>query len=122
MTELLVRPKAELGTFEAALWYGGKRAGLGAAFCKRCEEYSSALASRPCSSLSSRTMCGALLGCFPFGVFFLLEDERAARRDGSSSVKDLKNFESEHRIARVRRPASLPAHLPSRGDCRSKRR
>ena len=35
MTELRVRPEAELDIFEAALWYERERDGLGAAFLQR---------------------------------------------------------------------------------------
>jgi plasmid stabilization system protein ParE len=78
MTELLVRPEAELDTYEAALWYEGEKTGLGAAFLQAVRRVFLRIGESP---LQFPAVMGdvrrALLGRFPFGVFFFLEGERA---------------------------------------------
>jgi hypothetical protein len=78
MTELVVRPEAELDTFEAALWYEGEKAGLGAAFLQAVRGVFLRIGESPLQfPVVADNVRRALLGRFPFGVFFLLEGERA---------------------------------------------
>jgi hypothetical protein len=62
MTGLLVRPEAEMDIFEAASWYEREQEGLGVRFVSRV---------RPLVTADIRR---ALLGQYPFGVFFFIDD------------------------------------------------
>jgi toxin ParE1/3/4 len=75
MTDLRVRPEAEIDAFEAASCYEREREGLGSAFLARLA-WSSIVSRLPMLfPLVTRDVRRALLGRFPFGVLFV--DERA---------------------------------------------
>jgi len=78
MTELLVRPEAEVDVFEAASWYEREREGLGSAFLARVRRVFTRIESGPLQfPLVTTDIRRALLGRFPFGVFFLVDDHAA---------------------------------------------
>jgi hypothetical protein len=71
MTNLGVRPEAEIDAFEAALWYESERPGLGIEFLDAVRE---AFRHFP---MVSADVLRVMLHRFPFGVFFFVEDDRA---------------------------------------------
>lgn len=74
MTELRVRPEAELDAFEAALWYEGERDGLGAVFLQALRKVFSRIESTPQQfPLVTGDIRRAMLRRFPSGVFFYVE-------------------------------------------------
>jgi plasmid stabilization system protein ParE len=78
MTELLVRPEAEVDAFEAASWYEREREGLGSAFLARVRRVFKRIESGPLQfPLVMADIRRALLGRFPFGVFFFVDDQAA---------------------------------------------
>jgi hypothetical protein len=78
MTELRVRPEAEVDTFEAALWYEGERNGLGAVFLQALRGVLARIEIGPLQfPLVTADIRRALLGRFPFGVFFFVEGQGA---------------------------------------------
>ncbi len=81
MTELRVRPEAELDAFEAALWYEGEREGLGAVFLQGLRKVFARIEHGPLQfPLITADIRRAILSHFPFGVFFF------ADRDTSTVV------------------------------------
>jgi len=78
MTELSVRPEAEVDAFEAATWYEREREGLGSAFLRRLRRVFGRIENGPLQfPLVTADIRRALLGRFPFGVFFFVEDDVA---------------------------------------------
>lgn len=78
MTELHVRPEAEVDAFEAASWYERERVGLGSAFLARLERVFTRIESGPLQfPLVMADVRRALVGRFPFGVFFFVDDHAA---------------------------------------------
>jgi plasmid stabilization system protein ParE len=78
MTDLRVRPEAELDAYQAALWYDNERPGLGAAFLHAVRRAFARIAERPLQfPVVHGDVRRALLGRFPFGVFFFVEGEEA---------------------------------------------
>jgi len=69
MTELHVRPEAEVDAFEAASWYEREREGLGSAFLARLGWVFNRIENGPLQfPLVTADVRRALLGRFPFGV------------------------------------------------------
>jgi hypothetical protein len=78
MIELRVRPEAELDVFEAAAWYERERTGLGVAFVQTIRRVFSRIERAPLQfPLVTTDVRRAILGRFPFGIFFFVE-ERAS--------------------------------------------
>jgi len=76
VSELLVRPEAELDAFEAAAWYERERQELGTTFLKDLGRTFGRIQRRPLQfPLVTADVRRALLGGFPFGVFFFVEDD-----------------------------------------------
>jgi len=78
MARLVVRPEAELDAHEAGVWYEAEQRGLGLRFLA---EASAAFARIEEGPLQFPLVLGgvrrAILHRFPFGVFFVLEDDVA---------------------------------------------
>ena len=76
MTELRVRPEAEVDAFQAASWYERETEGLGSAFLAGLRRVLDRIEGRP---LQFPVVAGdvrrALLARFPFAVFFFVEGE-----------------------------------------------
>ncbi len=73
---LRVRPEAEQDMFEAALWYEGERAGLGARFLDSVRRVFLRIQEAPEQfPVVAEDIRRALVGRFPFGVFFFAESE-----------------------------------------------
>lgn len=78
MPRLHVRREAELDTLEAATWYDGERRGLGNEFLGELRVTLSRIEEGPARfPIVFREVRRAILRRFPFGVFFVLEAERA---------------------------------------------
>ena len=78
MTPLLVRPEAEVDAFEAASWYEREREGLGSDFLARVRRVFTRIESGPLQfPLVMADIRRALLGRFPFAVFFFVDDRAA---------------------------------------------
>ena len=78
MTKLVVRPEAELDTYEAALWYESERPGLGLAFLQAVRAVFARMTEAPLQfPVVAADVRRALLARFPFGVFFVVAGERA---------------------------------------------
>lgn len=78
MSRLEVRPEAELDALEAALWYDGEREGLGTEFLAALRATLARVEEGPRRfPLVFREFRRAILQRFPFGVFFIVEDELA---------------------------------------------
>jgi plasmid stabilization system protein ParE len=76
MTELRVRPEAELDAFEAALWYESERKGLGAAFLQTMRRLFERIMTSPLQfPLVSADVRRAMMARYPFGVFFYVEEK-----------------------------------------------
>jgi hypothetical protein len=76
MTPLRVRPEAEIDAFEATLWYEGERPGLGGELLDAVREVFGHVAASPNRfPIVSENVRRALLRRFPFGVFFVVEDD-----------------------------------------------
>jgi plasmid stabilization system protein ParE len=78
MARLTVRPEAELDTLEAASWYESERDGLGVEFLGELRATFARIEDGPQRfPLVFRDTRRAILHRFPFGVFFMMEEERA---------------------------------------------
>ena len=78
MTELVVRPEAELDTYEAALWYEGEKPGLGLSFLQAVRGLFARMKEAPLQfPVVAADVRRALLARFPFGVFFVVDGGRA---------------------------------------------
>lgn len=76
MTLLRVRPEAEIDAFEVALWYESERDGLGAEFLGAVREVFGHIERLPLRfPIVSDGIRRAMLRRFPFGVFFVLDEE-----------------------------------------------
>jgi len=74
MTELRVRPEAELDVFEAALWYEQERDGLGSVFLQALRRVLRRIEVSPRQfPLVATDLRRAILPRFPFGVFFYVD-------------------------------------------------
>lgn len=73
-----LRPEAEQDLAEAARWYEEQRRGLGREFLDEALSAFSAIAERPLAyAVVYGSLRRALLHRFPFGVFFLVDDDGA---------------------------------------------
>ena len=78
MPLLEVRPEAELDALEAASWYDGEREGLGSEFLVELRATFARIEEGPGRfPLVFMEFRRAILHRFPFGVFFIVEAERA---------------------------------------------
>jgi plasmid stabilization system protein ParE len=78
MPRLVVRPEAELDALEAATWYDGDRRGLADEFLSELRATFLRIEEGPVRfPVVFRDVRRAILRRFPFGVFFILETERA---------------------------------------------
>jgi hypothetical protein len=78
MKPLRVSPEAEIDAFEAALWYEGERAGLGGEFLGAVREVLNHIARLPNRfPIVFGTIRRAMLRRFPFGAFFVVEENQA---------------------------------------------
>jgi toxin ParE1/3/4 len=78
MTTVRVRPEAELDMFEAALWYEAERPGLGPAFLQAARFILGRIEEGPRQfPVVLADIRRAVLSRFPFGIFFVLEDDLA---------------------------------------------
>ena len=76
MKALRVRPEAEIDAFEAALWYESERIGLGGEFLGAVREVFGHVERFPNRfPIVSENTRRAMLHRFPFGVFFVVEDD-----------------------------------------------
>lgn len=74
--ELLVRPVAEADVREAALWYEGKRGGLGAEFILELDALYERILQNPRQFPEiGEAVRRALLRRFPYAAYFLAGDE-----------------------------------------------
>jgi len=79
MAGLNVRPEAELDALEAALWYDGEREGLGSQFLAELRTTFERIEQGPQQYPRVFHECRrAILHRFPFGVFFVVEDDAEA--------------------------------------------
>src|SRR4051794_15139897 len=76
MKTLSLLPRAEVDMIEAALWYEGERVGLGQAFEKEFHRLAIRIQESPAQfpEVESGIRRG-LLAQFPYGVFFIVEDD-----------------------------------------------
>ena len=78
MPGVTVRPEAELDALEAAAWYEGERAGLGTQLLDELRATFSRIDEGPLRFPAVfREVRRAILHRFPFGVFFIVDAERA---------------------------------------------
>ncbi len=78
MPRVTVRPEAELDALEAATWYEGERVGLGAQFLGELRATFLRIDEGPLRFPAVfREVRRAILHRFPFGVFFVVDAERA---------------------------------------------
>ena len=78
MPRLIVRPEAELDALEAASWYEGERTDLGTEFLDELRTTFSRVEEGPERfPVVFREVRRAILHRFPFGVFFIVESDRA---------------------------------------------
>ncbi len=76
MKPLRVRPEAEIDAFEAALWYESERDGLGSKFLGAVREVFGHIGQLPLRfPIVSEGIRRAMLRRFPFGVFFVVDEE-----------------------------------------------
>lgn len=76
MKPLRVRPEAEIDALEAALWYEGERIGLGGEFLVAVREVFGHVANLPNRfPIVFDNVRRAMLRRFPFGVFFVVEED-----------------------------------------------
>ena len=76
MHKLIVKPFAELDATDAANWYNDKREGLGDEFLLVLDAKINAIQRNPTHfQVVYRNIRRALTERFPYGVFFIVEDE-----------------------------------------------
>lgn len=76
MPGLNVRPEAELDALEAALWYDAEREGLGSQFLAELRTTFKRIEQGPQQYPRVFHECRrAILHRFPFGVFYIVEDD-----------------------------------------------
>jgi plasmid stabilization system protein ParE len=76
--DVRLRPEAEQDLADAARWYEEQRPGLGQEFLDEALATFAAIAERPLASAAVYgSLHRALLHRFPFGVFYLVDDEGA---------------------------------------------
>ena len=76
MNPLRVRPEAEIDAFETALWYASERAGLGGEFLDALREVFGHVERSPLRfPLVTPAIRRAMLRRFPFGVFFVTDED-----------------------------------------------
>ena len=78
MTEVRLRPEAEQDLLEAALWYEANEPGLGGQFLDQVQATLAAIADQPAAyTVVHNSVRRALVRRFPFGVFYMIEDDGA---------------------------------------------
>jgi toxin ParE1/3/4 len=76
MAQIIVREDAESDIADAALWYESKSSGLGSEFLRSVDACLSDIARTPQRfPVVHRNLRRALLRRFPFGVFFISDDD-----------------------------------------------
>jgi plasmid stabilization system protein ParE len=76
--DVRLRPEAEQDLAESARWYEDQRPGLGQEFLDEALTTFAAIAERPLASAAVYgSLRRALLHRFPFGVFYLVDDDGA---------------------------------------------
>lgn len=76
MHKLIIKPFAELDATDAAKWYNEKREGLGDEFVLALDAKINATQRNPDSfQISYKNIRRALTERFPYGIFFIVEDE-----------------------------------------------
>lgn len=71
-----IREEAEVDLADAAIWYEQQRAGLGQEFLDQAQSVLDSLPEHPnLYPVVHKTIRRALLGRFPFGVFYSVESE-----------------------------------------------
>ncbi len=74
--DLFVEPEAEKDILEAAIWYEGRRAGLGNGFLLAVEASLEAIKRNPGRYLVKfRNIQRALMKRFPYAIYFLVEKQ-----------------------------------------------
>jgi len=77
MKPLRVSPEAEIDVFEGALWYETERDGLGSEFLGAVREVFGHIEELPLRfPIVSEGIRRAMLRRFPFGVFFVVDQEQ----------------------------------------------
>jgi toxin ParE1/3/4 len=77
MYTLFIKPLAEADATEAANWYNSKRVGLGEEFLLALEAEINAISRNPHQfNVVYNHIRRALIGRFPYGVFFIIENEK----------------------------------------------
>jgi plasmid stabilization system protein ParE len=93
--EVRLRPEAEQDLAEAARWYEERRPGLGLEFLDEALATFSAIAERPLASAAVYgSLRRALLHRFPFGVFFLVDDDGAVVIGVLHGIRDPRRWKS----------------------------
>jgi len=76
MHQLIIKPAAELDALDAANWYNERRDGLGNEFLLALEAKINGIRRNPQQySIIYKNIRRALTERFPFGVFFIIENE-----------------------------------------------
>jgi plasmid stabilization system protein ParE len=76
MKSLIVLPRAEVDIFDAAIWYETEREGLGRAFEADFDRIASRIQAAPLHFPEIEPdVRRAMLGRFPYGVFFVVGEE-----------------------------------------------
>lgn len=76
MYKLIIKPLAELDATEAAKWYNNKRDGLGDEFLLALDAKINNLQRNPTSfQLIYKNIRRALTERFPYGIFYIIENE-----------------------------------------------
>ena len=74
---LIVRPRAEIESLEAARWYEGERAGLGREFTEELSRTFSQIQHNPrLYALVQGRVRRALTSRFPYGVYYIDDETR----------------------------------------------
>jgi toxin ParE1/3/4 len=76
MHKLIIKPFPELDATDAANWYNEKREGLGNEFVLALDAKINAIQRNPSNfQVIYKNILRALTERFPFGIFFIVEDE-----------------------------------------------
>ncbi len=77
ISPLVIRPDAEHDLAAAASWYDGERAGLGSEFLVAVRQVLTSIRDRPLMyPMVLHRIRRALLRRFPYGLFYVVEDDR----------------------------------------------
>ena len=75
MNRLILLPRAEVDVFDAAIWYETERDGLGRTFEDELDQVLARITDSPLQFPELEPQVRrALLGRFPYGAFFVVED------------------------------------------------